>query len=282
MKYLDDIAADLNGTTSQAIPYQIGSDNEVMNFIKSQGYLTVSFDSGWGFTRDMKSADLKLCGDNKIFNSEFMITLVKNSMLNPIYVKVFETNKAEAILCIFEELPKITERTDQPIFAFAHIFSPHPPYIFGANGEIRNLKNIDPHLETVENLDKEAFVNQLIFINKKTAEMVNQLLDSENQPVIIIQSDHGTAFLIEAASDGWKNPTNEMIKERIDNINFIFLPKNIENIFSESTTPVNTFRILFNYYFGTDFKILEDKIYFAKDGSYDLKDVTEIIMKPSN
>ena len=40
-----------------------------MNFVKSQGYITVSFDSGWGFTRDMKSADLKLCGDNKIFNS---------------------------------------------------------------------------------------------------------------------------------------------------------------------------------------------------------------------
>ncbi len=282
MRYLDDVAADLNGTDSQAIPYEIGSDNEVMNFIKSQGYLTVSFDSGWGFTRDMKSVDLKLCGDNKIFNSEFMITLVKNSMLNPIYVKVFETNKVEAILCVFEELPKIKERTDQSIFVFAHIFSPHPPYIFGANGEIRNLENIDPHLETADNLDKEAFVNQLIFINQKITEVVDKLLDSENQPIIIIQSDHGTAFLILEKSDGWKNPTNEMIKERADAINFIFLPKNTSNIFSESITPVNTFRILFNHYFGTDFKILDDKIYYSKDGSYNLKDVTSIIIEPIN
>ena len=211
-----------------------------------------------------------------------MITLVKNSMLNPIYVKIFETDKAEGILCIFDELPKIKERTDQPVFVFAHIFSPHPPHIFGANGEIRNLKNLDPHLETMDNLDKEAFTNQLIFINKKTTEVVNQLLDSENQPIIIIQSDHGTAFLFEGKSDNWVNPTNEMIKERTDNINFIFLPKNTENIFSESTTPVNTFRILFNHYFETDFEILEDRVYFAKDGSYDLKDVTEIIMKPSD
>ena len=278
MKYLDDITTNLNGTDSQAIPYEIGSNNEVMNFIKSQGYLTVSFDSGWGFTRDMKSADLKLCGDNKIFNSEFMITLVKNSMLNPIYVKVFETDKAESILCVFEELPKIKERTDQPIFAFAHIFSPHPPYIFGANGEIRNLENIDPHLETTENLDKEAFVNQLIFVNKKITQVVNELLNSENQPIIIIQSDHGTAFLFEGKSDGWRNPTNEMLQERADSINFIFLPKNIPNIFSESITPVNTFPILFNHYFGTDFKILDDKIYFAKDGSYNLQDITDIIL----
>jgi len=282
MKYLNDITENMIDKSNQALPYEMGSNNQVMNFIKSQGYTTVSFDSGWGFTRDMKSVDLKLCGDNKIFNSEFLITLVKNSMLNPIYVKIFETDKAEGILCIFDELPKIKERTDQPVFVFAHIFSPHPPHIFGANGEIRNLKNLDPHLETMDNLDKEAFTNQLIFVNKKTTEVINQLLNSENQPVIIIQSDHGTAFLFEGKSENWSNPTNEMIKERTDNINFIFLPKNTENIFSESTTPVNTFRILFNHYFETDFEILEDKVYFAKDGSYDLKDVTEIIMKPSN
>ncbi len=284
MKHLDDMASEFNASnlSDQSIPYKIGSDNQVMNFIKSQGYVTVSFDSGWGFTRDMKSADLKLCGDNKIFNSEFMITLVKNSMLNPIYVKVFESSKVEGILCIFDELPKIKERTDQPIFVFAHIFSPHPPYIFGANGEIRNLKNIDPNLETQENLDNDAFVNQLTFINKKITEVVNELLDSENQPVIIIQSDHGTAFLFENDKQNWITPTNEMINERADNINFIFLPKNTTNIFSESITPVNTFRILFNHYFETDFEILEDKIYFAKDKSYDLKDVTSIIIEPIN
>jgi len=284
MKYLNDIANEFNfsNLSDQSIPYKIGSNNQVMNFIKSQGYVTVSFDSGWGFTKDMKSADLQLCGDNKIFNSEFVITIVKNSMLNPIYVKVFETSKVEGILCIFDELPKIKERIDQPIFAFAHIFSPHPPYIFGANGEIRTLKNIDPHLETQENLDNDAFVNQLIFINKKITEVVNKLLDSENQPIIIIQSDHGTAFLFADNEQNWVTPTNEMIIERADSINFIFLPKNATNIFSESITPVNTFPILFNHYFKTDFEILQDKIYFAKDGSYDLKDVTNIIVEPIN
>ena len=36
--------------------------------------------------------------------------------------------------------------------------------------------------------------------------------------------------------------------------------------------------ILFNHYFETDFKILDDKIYFGKDGSYNLKDVTDIVL----
>jgi hypothetical protein len=42
------------------------------------------------------------------------------------------------------------------------------------------------------------------------------------------------------------------------------------------------FQILFNHYFETDFKILDDKIYFGKDGSYNLKDVTDIIVEQIN
>ena len=82
--------------------------------------------------------------------------------------------------------------------------------------------------------------------------------------------------------DNWMNPTKEMIKERADNITFIFLPNNTTNIFSESITPVNTFRILFNNYFETNFEILDDKSYTSKDKSYDLKDVTSIVIEPIN
>lgn len=280
MKYLNYLGDTVGTTGDQTIPYQMGSDNQVMNFAKSLGYLTVSFDSGWGFTRDLKSADWKLCGDNQIFNSEFMITLVKNSMLNPIYVKIFETDKIEQRLCIFEKIPKIKEQTNQPVFVFAHIFSPHPPYMFGPNGEIRQLNNLDPHLETKDNLDKEAFVGQLQFVNKKILDVTSKLLNSEKQPIIIILSDHGTAFLLDGKMNNWENPTIEMIEERMETITFIFLPDVTENIFSESITPINIFRILYNYYFETDFEILEDRIYFAKNDSYDLLDVTDMLKNP--
>ena len=280
MRYLDDLVSNLNGTDSHVVAYELGSNNKVMNFVKSHGYVTGSFDSGWGFTRDMKSADLKLCGDNKIFDSEFLIALVKNTMLNPIYIKIFETDKIEGRLCIFEELPKIKEHTQKPLFVFAHIFSPHPPYIFKANGEIRQLETLDPTLELDVNLDKDAYVGQLQFLNKKILEVVKQLLDSEKQPVIIIQSDHGTAFTIGTDEENWHTPTDEMINERMDSVNFIYLPEKTTNIFSESSTPVNTFRILFNHYFKTNFEILDDKVYFAPDENYDLEDVTDRLTNP--
>jgi hypothetical protein len=33
-------------------------------------------------------------------------------------------------------------------------------------------------------------------------------------------------------------------------------------------TPVNTFRLIFNIYFGGNYPLLEDKSYFSPDGDY--------------
>ena len=277
MKHLNYLTEELGDSRDQTIPYQMGSDNNVMNFLKSQGYTIANFDSGWGLTRDMKSAELQLCGDNQLLNSNFLIMLVKASALNPIYVKIFETSQIELKLCVFDELPKVQSRSDEPIFAFAHILLPHPPFIFDANGGIRSVDSLDLSLEVRDNNNRAAHLEQLKFVNKKIAQVVDQLLDSESPPVIIISSDHGSAFLFDGNLTNWDNPTNEMIKERMDNIMFIYLPSNETDIFYEEITPVNVFRVLFNHYFETDFEILEDKIFFSRDGSYNFKDVTNII-----
>ena len=276
MKYLNYLTEQVGNSRDQTIPYEMGSNNLVMNFLKSHGYSTASFDSGWGFTRDMKSAELQLCGDNQLFNSNFLIMLVKASALNPVYVKIFESSHIELKLCAFDELPKVQNRSSEPIFVFAHIFLPHPPFVFDANGGIRSVDSLDLSLEIKDNNNRDAHLEQLKFVNKKITQVVNQLLDSENPPVIIIISDHGSAFLFEGKLESWDNPSNEMIKERMDNIMFIYLPNEI-NIFYENMTPVNIFRVLFNNYFGTDLEILEDRSFFSKDGYYDLIDVTDIL-----
>jgi len=277
MKYLNYLAEQVGESRDQALTYEMGSNNKVMNFLKSQGYTIASFDSGWGFTRDMKSAELQLCGDNQLFNSNFLIMLVKASALNPVYVKIFESSHVELKICVFDELPKVQNRSSEPIFVFAHIMLPHPPFIFDADGGIRSVDNLDLSLEIKDNNNREAHLEQLKFVNKKITQVVDQLLDLENPPVIIISSDHGSAFLFDGMLENWDNATNEMIKERMDNIMFIYLPSNKTNIFYENITPVNIFRVLFNNYFGTDLEILEDRSFFSKDGYYDLIDVTDIL-----
>ena len=50
-----------------------------------------------------------------------------------------------------------------------------------------------------------------------------------------------------------------------------------KSVFYSSITPVNSFRLLFNSYFGTDYDILEDRAFVFEDYNHPFKfyDVTD-------
>jgi hypothetical protein len=269
MDYVHSLANIKNGEYDQHNFHLMGNENKVMSFLKSNGYNIVSFDSGWSFTRDMKYADLQLCGDNQFLDSEFIIMLAKTSMLNPVYVKIFENNKVDMKLCTFKELPHVGSQVQEPYFVFAHVLMPHSPYLFGPNGEILS-SNLAMDLDSSKH--QPAFLDQVTFVNKNLMDITDQLIDRQNPPVIIIQSDHGSAFLMEDTDSNWNNPDDKMLLERLNNINFIYLPSASSEMIIPDHTPVNTFRIIFNYYFGTDYELLEDKSYIFNGKEF--KDVT--------
>ena len=80
------------------------------------------------------------------------------------------------------------------------------------------------------------------------------LQNSKESPIIIIQSDHGP------------RPTNslrpeqnlEIPKDEIHKIfNAYYLPNMDKNLLPENISPVNSFRMIFNYYFEENFELLE-------------------------
>lgn len=271
MEYLHPLANVNDGRYDQRIFHLLGNDNKLMSYLKSNGYTIINFDSGWGFSRDMKHADLQLCGDNQFMNSEFIIMLAKTSLLNPVYVKLFENSKVEMQLCVFDELPLIPERNPpEPYFVFAHILIPHAPYLFGPNGEILSIDNLNIAVDDVKH--KSLFMGQVNFVNKKLPNVIDQLIDSPNPPIIVIQSDHGSSFLMGDDDSIWKNPDEQMLLERMNNINLIYLPSQSYHILSENVSPVNTFRLIFNNYLNADFEILPDNSYIFNGTGFE--DVT--------
>ncbi|WP_187146561.1 sulfatase-like hydrolase/transferase [Nitrosopumilus maritimus] len=269
LDYLHPLAEIKDGVYDQRDFHLLGNDNKLMNFLKSNGYLIVNFDSSWSFSRDMKHADLQLCGDNQFLNSEFLIMLTKTSMLNPVYTKAFENDLVELRLCAFDQILDIDKRVSEPFFVFSHMYMPHPPYLFGPNGEILSPDELDLIAYSPEK--QSAYFDQVKFLNKKIPQIVNNLLDSENPPIIVIQSDHGSAFLMGEDDTNWKHPDNNMLLERMNIINFIYLPDSPDILYDE-ITPVNTFRIILNHYFGTNFEILNDNSYIFN--GTDFEDVT--------
>ena len=92
---------------------------------------------------------------------------------------------------------------------------------------------------------------------------------------MIIQGDTGSAF-----SGDWDNPSEDLIIERMSNLNAIYFPNENYEAFSEYITPVNSFRIIFNEFFDANYTLLEDRMYWSIGNKpYDHKDVTNLLLK---
>jgi hypothetical protein len=144
--------------------------------------------------------------------------------------------RTRVALASFEELQYIPG----PKFVFMHILAPHAPFVFDAEG----------NAITPRSAGKDGYINASKFIDKEIAKHVYELIArSPTPPIIIIQGDHG--------------PATDNRSWRLSILNAYYLPGHTENLYPH-ITPVNTFRIIFNSYFGTNYPLLEDKSYDIK------------------
>ena len=71
-------------------------------------------------------------------------------------------------------------------------------------------------------------------------------------------------------------PTKENIIERMGILNLFYLKGECEDLLYDSISPVNTFRLIFNCYFKTDYELLDD-LSFYNNGPDPFVDVTKIL-----
>jgi hypothetical protein len=148
---------------------------------------------------------------------------------------------------------------------------PHHPYIFDRFGKVNGRPTLWKPFRT-GSLDKaEAYIEQLIFVSKKVRGIVDRIMEkSEVPPIIVIQSDHGP-HLSRADRD-------DFLRARMCNFNAYHLPDGGNQLLYPSITPVNSFRVIFNRYFGTNHELLPDTCYFSQYAKpYRFMDVSDIV-----
>jgi hypothetical protein len=273
MDYIDKLSPDL-GKSIQNLDYeapkQMIENNNVMRFLKSMGYRFIFLGSGQGVTQRNRFADLDIkCG----YVDETVGRIIQSTLIWPVadQFQIMANDDRNQRLCMFEKLADMPGEKG-PKFVFAHILAPHVPFLFDANG------NPVREYNTGGEDTKEYYLNQLIFINKKTIGMVDDILSkSEVEPIIILQGDTGPPYGFNAG-DAYNNPTDEIYQQNTRILNAYHLPKNGAQGLYEDISPVNSFRLIFNVYFDTDIPLLDDQSYFATvDVPYKLINVTEIV-----
>ncbi|MBL76917.1 MAG: hypothetical protein CL763_08360 [Chloroflexi bacterium] len=272
MEYLDVLTTgvDVNSENYHLLN-KLLSDNVVMQKFSLLNYEIINIGSIWGPNGEFKNATTNLCEFKEVNFDSLVRELLEKSMISYFYERHFEQLRRDQIMCEFNEFSDFNNKTNQPKFVFAHFLLPHAPYIFGPNGEHvtpGNSLNSEPWNE------RNAHINQVKFLNKNlTEKIIPGLLDSNNKPIIILQGDTGSGHSID-----WKDPTKEMIFERMANLNVVYFPDSNYEEFYDEITPVNTFRIIFNKYFDEKYELHDDKNFWS-DGEkpYFYKDVSKIL-----
>ncbi len=224
------------------------SKSKVVQFLKSKGYRCLDY-SNWNHK---KEATYK--GGIFRYLSDFEEYLISMTMLK---VKAHIWFPKGAAGHFFEVLRKVMLVPDieEPTFTYAHFMIPHD-FLFLRDGNYMPAGRLAT--KDVSEI-KKLYLEQVLFANKKIKEMVDEILaKSKVEPIIIIQGDHGA----------WNVPLESEEETRdlqVSIFNVYHLPGQGKKFLYKSITPVNTFRLVFDTYFGTNYGLLEDKSFYDKD-----------------
>ncbi len=142
-------------------------------------------------------------------------------------------------------LDQAKQLPEQPVpkFVLLHYFVPHDPFIFSPEGKFIDIPEDA----------KIGYINSVQFINTEIIPVVKALIQNSTlPPIIIIQGDHGPSE-VPGTTDF----------QRMAILNAYYLPYAGNESLYPSITPINSFRLILNLYFGQDLKLLDDISYFS-------------------
>jgi hypothetical protein len=268
--YLDEVLGNrLGDLRDRRFVRELLRDSRAVGLLRKAGYSTVAFASEF-YEAEIASADLRVA--EWWFPNTFETGLINMTPVPWLMAKtgsplLYDLHRAR-ILYSFAQLARMPA-VPGPKFVYAHIFVGHPPFVFGPNGEKvtpdrpYNWDEGDAYVSnpgaSLEEY-RERYEGQVTFLNQRLKATLDSILaDSGQPPIVIVQGDHGPGSGLNMTELGKTD-----VRERYSILNAYYLPNsNAETMFYDSISPVNTFRLVLNSYFGTKFPLLPDKSYYT-------------------
>jgi hypothetical protein len=261
--------------------YDMLKDHRVGRFLKSRGYKFVQIGGWWGQTRYNPYAD-----ENHSFGfTEFNYWYLRKTIVPPIldavapnstYARLLQWDhgQCQAVPRQIEKLKEIGRRSETT-FVFAHILVPHDPYAFSPDGRC-----LSPS-EAKERTEPQGYVEQVRYANSLIKDFVTALLATDGpKPIIIIQADEGPIpTRYRSGNRSWHDATVDELKAKMGILNTFYFPDGDYRDIDRQVTSVNTFRIVFDKYFGTKLERVPDRSYVFPDifTIYDFHDITDLL-----
>jgi len=271
--YLDALVPNLDtDSKDHALMDPLIHNNLVRRSLENIGYTIVAFQTDFP-TTELRDADYFISFE-QINKFESLLIQTTAARILPEVYSLFkgQTNSDPDYLArqrqfeltnnVLNAAMTVPIQIEGPKFVFLHIVSPHPPFVFKADGSFRQVIDIEDDPE----IWKEYYVEQLTYINRRIFELITKILtNSQVPPIVIVQGDHGIPVF------------ERKYFQHNEILDAYYFPNGGDEVLYPTVSPVNSFRLMFNYYFGTELDLLDDRAFTSQwlDAPYQFEAVGE-------
>lgn len=273
------------GKFQTAFPYRtVLRHPPVAEVFRQNGYQYNQVSSWWDFTRvgveadsdPVKSFRLRILGlefwltdlqRDIFYRSAFSQILQKGITVGNITIAKYDQDRNPRQnfhdqMTAIQGIARNSQTQTQPQFTFAHILSPHDPYIFAADGTDAPY-NGD---RTDQDLDEyKKYTNQLTYVNQRIKELISTLRSQDPTAVIIFQPDEGPypkqfrGKLTERSYFDPKNLDDTSMRHKFGITAAYYMP-GVDQYTTrqELTNSVDAFPFVLNHYLGYDVAYLPE------------------------
>ncbi len=256
-------------------------DNATVLALKEAGYDYYHVGSWWDHTRTNWQAESSVAFTPTRLPLPAMASyfLTDVTLLRPLVNRFGGLRAQKIVESEIAAIDRLSKQGGQPKIVFSHFLLPHNPNIYDKDCRGLSLEESKKREGTTA-----GYLEQVTCTNQFILQMVDSIQkNSQRPPLIVVQSDEGQPLhYLDEPADLRSWPDKELL-ERFPNLNAIYFPdKNYEALYP-TLSSVNTFRIIFNQFFGTNLAILPDKNYmlpryYSPYGEVDVTDrVTKLI-----
>jgi hypothetical protein len=228
------------------------SQNKVMIYLKDLGYQLVAYDERRFYQSTLSPMPVDHLVEEspsrlgELVLDDYQVLVLENSLMRD-YVRSsgqVTRNEKHRALILYSIEAIHSSHIASPKFVYVHLFLPHVPFIFLANGDLKMDGG---------SANWQKYMDNYKFFLTVAQKMVDNIISNSepgNPPVIILSSDHGA-----------RNNQNYPYTQYLENypnefktliVNALYLPGCEDAPLSQDMDPINTFPIIFNCYFNTE------------------------------
>jgi hypothetical protein len=267
-------------------------NNRLWKFFKTQGYKFVYLESNWPTTANNSNADISLnpfyvpveypnYSSNYIFQR---IMFIERTFLGYVYYqmayRLFDKDVPLSITNFEWMLNNPEANWDAKLKSNNEIVRSHVLNTFDNLTQVPKIpgkKFTISHIDGWINVREGTYLDKVRKLNQLTESTLKEIIkESEISPVIILISDHGLKAEAKAIKSNFSTfenyacYSNESLTQEyigscwynVNNIEAFYLPESGNASIYPGITPVNVWRNVLNYYFGTHFSRIEDRSYW--------------------